>query len=322
MTKTIAQALLHRGLKKTQNEDNLLFQNAWALPSERDAYERSAVFEDSIQVYAVANGQGGPDIGDIAAETALAILLKQVWRIDRNSGFVFSDFARQYVDQANQSILRLLERYRGLPVGTTLAALILYKDTAYTLGIGNCRIFLYRDSTLYSLTHSPDDPGEQSQKSRRHYLGMLDGDALLDTLDLTQTVLLPGDLFLLATDGVTDSVTDDLIAHQLGTPNAFIQNIRQIQQQVFNAGAPDNLALIGLRVVDLSISDEKDQSGRKKKKKKMDTTVRQPNPVQEMTSFRWFKPLLFFLLFVLIGLVLAKLLFSMPDWLVRLLQGH
>ena len=76
MTKTIAQALLHRGLKKTQNEDNLLFQNAWALPSERDAYERSAVFEDSIQVYAVANGQGGPDIGDIAAETALAATVK------------------------------------------------------------------------------------------------------------------------------------------------------------------------------------------------------------------------------------------------------
>lgn len=326
MPRTIALALLQKGLVRKNNDDNLYFLDAWVLPHERNACERSVASEEPMQFFAVADGMGGHEIGDLAAETVLAILDRHRRRLQGGSRFEFVDFARDFVDHANSVVCQLLENYQGLTVGTTLAALIIDRETAYTISVGNSRVYLYRDGRLYCLTqdhveHLPD------QRRLTRYFGISDGAALVGAENLTRTAIQRGDIFLLTTDGVTDLLSDEVLAGQLGAPAAFVQKIRQLQNLAFNAGAPDNLALIGIRILDPAGHERTERKTARSSKRhaagKRDHAANRQDEMMrdQLQQHRWIRPTLIFLFFVLLGILAGKLLFAIPNWLIGLLRG-
>jgi protein phosphatase len=330
MAKSIALALLHQGRVRAKNDDNLYMLDA-AVPQELNAsYERSAVTDDALQFYAVTDGMGGTGVGDLAAQTALGILDQYRRRLQAGR-FDFSTFARDYIDQTNQAICHLLASYQGLPVGTTLSLLIIEREAAYTISLGNSRVYLYRDGKLYRLTEDHVDLLPDRRRLTR-YLGLFqDEDALLAAENLTRTALSKGDVFLLTTDGVTDLIDDETIEAQLASPVAFVQQIRQLQDLVLQAGGRDNLALIGVKVQDPAGSDKAKpdlrwhsrsvvRSGRMARPGPKDSLDRvQPEELPGLHPYRWFRPLILFLFFVLLGLALGKIIFSLPAWLANLL---
>jgi serine/threonine protein phosphatase PrpC len=326
MARSIALALLQKGLVRKNNDDNLYILDAWVMPGERNAFERSAASEEPRQFYAVTDGMGGHEVGDLAAETVLAILDQHRRRLQGGSRFDFVDFARDFVDHANSVVCQLLERYQGLTVGTTLAALIIDRETAYTISVGNSRIYLFRDGRLYCLTR---DHVEYLPDQRRltRYFGIADDTALVGAENLTRTAIQRGDIFLLTTDGITDLLSDEVLAGQLGAPAAFVQKIRQLQNLAFNAGAPDNLALIGIRILD-PVGHERTERKTARNKKAQSAqkpgrpSIRQDEMMRDqLQQHRWIRPLLIFLFFVLLGILAGKLFFSIPAWLVNLLRG-
>lgn len=326
MARSIALALLHKGLVRNSNDDNLFMLDAWVLPRERQAFERSAACEEPLQFYAVADGIGGREVGDLAAETVLALFDQHRRRLQGGSRFEMIDFARDFVDHASRAVCQLLERYKGLTVGTTLAALILDRDSAYTINIGNSRVYLFRDGRLYCLTR---DHVEQLPDRRRltRYFGLTDGTVLVGSENLTRTAIQRGDIYLLTTDGITDLLSDEVLTSQLGAPVAFVQKIRQLQTLTLNAGAPDNLTLIGIRILDPIGHERAEQKASGKKKQHSAQIHRQPlirhdeTIGDQLRQYRWVRPVLIFLFFVLLGILAGKLLFSLPNWLAGLLRG-
>lgn len=325
MARSIALALLHQGLVRKKNEDNLYVLDTWVPIGQNREFERAVANEDALQFFAVADGMGGSGIGDVAAQTVLQVLDQHRRWQQAGGRFDFVSFARDYIEHANQAVCQLLASYQGLPVGTTLSLLVIDRDTAYTVSLGNSRVYLYRDGQLYRLTEDHINRLPDRRQLTR-YIGVFQEDAASEAENLTRTVLNKGDIFLLASDGITDYLTDEAIAGRLATPLAFVQQIRLLRNLALQAGGGDNLALIGVKIQDPSGSRSAQnqrhpakasaRAGQGRGPGQRQTPVRGDSAgLQNSRQYRWFKPLLFFLFFILLGILLGKLIFSMPAWL-------
>lgn len=341
MAKSIAIALLHQGLVRRHNEDNLYMLTACVPSSKVANFEHSAASSDPLQLYAVADGMGGGGIGDVASRTVLQVLDQQR-RLRVGPRFEFTPFARDLIDLANRSVCEQLSAYEALPIGTTLSLLAIDRDNAYTLSLGNSRIYLYRDSELHCLT---EDHISQLPDRRRltRYLGFQADGGLLEVENMTRTVLCRGDILLLTTDGITDVLTDEQIAAELAAPVAFVQQIRRLRDLALEKGGRDNLALIGVRIQVPVLAEQPERvkritgrhavmaaipgSGRLPAEPETSSADLAGQPyagpairggagyLPENRQRRLIRPILFFLVFVLLGILLGKVLFSLPAWL-------
>ena len=330
MAKTISLACLHSGHAMTVNEDNLFLLDHYVAEEDRAQYEQSTASQDARQCFAVADGLGGEGLGDVAAQSVMQTLDKLLQVNRMNNRFDFVTFARDLVDQANRNINHLFQDYQGLQIGASFSMLLMEKDTAYTIGLGNSPIFLYRDMKLHRLTRDHTSQMSDRQQLTR-YLGIPGQEGLSDQDNLTRTLLERGDILLLMTDGISKYLNEDQIRSVLMMPMAFVQQIRMLRDRVLEQGGEDNLSVIGIKILDPnSLAQPRTEAAKKnarqgtpgKKRPQNRTSQQKQNSAarnQPLTKkekiWRVVKPIAFYLIFVLLGLLAGRLLFSMADWL-------
>lgn len=149
-----------------------------------------------------------------------------------------------------------------------------------------------------------------------------------DVDNMTRTTLNRGDILLLTTDGLTDGVSDEQIAATLADPAAFVQQVRHLRDLALQQGGRDNLALIGIRIIDPAVEESSSATGRLPRVRQNAGRSGRPYAgpavkggagyLPDSRLRRVMRPILFFLAFVLLGLLLGKLVFSMPAWLTLL----
>lgn len=353
MAKSIALALLQQGSVRRHNEDNVFILDRLAQAGQMQYFEHSAVSSESPQFFAVADGTGGGGIGDLASRTAMQVLDRQRRGLNPNSRFDFANFARDTVDLANRAVGEQLASFEGLDVGTTLSLLAIEKDTAYTISLGDSRIYLYRDGRLQCLTTDHISQMPDFHQLAGH-VGFLTDSAIVESDNMTRTELVRGDVFLLLTDGVTDVLTDGQIQAALGEPVAFVQQIQNLRERALHLGSRDNLSLIGVKIQDpyaVAPAQPKKREVRRAARLSTRISARQAAKQAEAQAAAhagsrgqnaaapgvnvpgrtrpggiwpgglipvWMRFLLFFLAFVLLGIALGKAIFSLPGWLAWL----
>ena len=186
------------------------------------------------------------------------------------------------------------------------------------MSLGNSRIYLFRDGQLLRLT---EDHVDQLPDRRRltRYIGFLSDGGVTDVENMTRTVLNRGDILLLTTDGLTDVVSDEQISAILGDPSAFVQQIRHLRDLALRQGGQDNLAIVGVRIQDPNTAEK---TGNTRKQPRVSGQPYAGPAVRGGAGYlpdsrlrSVMRPILFFLIFALLGLLLGKLVFSMPAWL-------
>jgi protein phosphatase len=182
-------------------------------------------------LFIVADGMGGQLAGEKASEMAVEIIPGELLRrlVDEDDDKNIRRAIRDSVVEANKEILaqsHLVAEFANM--GTTVVLALFRGDRAYFAGIGDSRAYRFRDGKLERLTkdHSLADalgeagtirPEEVENHKFRHvlylYLGSKDardGPEEIRVLDVRC-----GDQFLLASDGLTGVVRDELIADVL-----------------------------------------------------------------------------------------------------------
>ncbi|NLO36051.1 MAG: protein serine/threonine phosphatase 2C family protein [Clostridiaceae bacterium] len=313
--RSIATACLEQGRSRNLNSDNVYAFGRLVNTGQRASLVRSAAQDDPLQLFAVADGLDGAEQGARAAETALALLGAFSERLPVQQDFFA--WARTYLDQANRSIGQLLDQDPGLIGGTTLTAILLHDQSAYTLSVGNSRAYLYRDGSLTRLTRD-DVTWTDDVRHLTRWLGMQDGEIRAEDGNLSRTGLQRDDVLLLTTDGITDLLSDEELAACLAAPDAFVQRIGRIRDRALHKGAPDDFSLIGIRIRD---PDGKFAANRKIHRERSRRPGQADLLEQSQQDHRWMRPLGVFLLCVLLGLLLGKLLTSLPAWFWHLLPG-
>ena len=194
----------------------------------QDAY----LVDDRLGIHLVCDGMGGHRGGETAAQLACNTTLNYLrkhqeailgFAAGTESKETLVDLVTSAILTANTEIYRMAAAEPSLAgMGTTLAMLLITGNLGIVAHVGSSRVYLYRNDQLTQLTKDHTlsqeliDRGLMTEaKAAKWAYGRVLSRALgpmeavvVNTLQLD---ILPGDRFVLATDGITTALTADEI---------------------------------------------------------------------------------------------------------------
>ncbi|MGB9692684.1 MAG: PP2C family protein-serine/threonine phosphatase, partial [Candidatus Sumerlaeaceae bacterium] len=128
-------------------------------------------------------------------------------------------------------------------------------NEAFVAHVGDSRVYRFTSDTLTPLTSDHSWVNEQVQKklitaeeARNHrYRNVITralGNRFGVEVDTATSPIQPGDLFLLATDGLTGVVEDKTIAEAIRARTSLRECVNHLVGLANNAGGPDNITVI------------------------------------------------------------------------------
>lgn len=173
--------------------------------------------EELPMLFAVCDGMGGMDGGEIASSTCAELLYSEFIN-NYNEKADPEIFLKNTIDLIDKSIITRLSEM-NMVGGTTIAVLLLYKGEFYFMNIGDSRAFLCKGCDSIeeiSLPHNLAQyrmeqglfPSEEDKKILLHSLG--DGNSRVsasEIVHLYKGIFAPGDALILSSDGITDSIS-------------------------------------------------------------------------------------------------------------------
>lgn len=174
-------------------------------------------------LFAIADGVGGLDLGEVAAGKAISVLTEEFSRAQ--AGALLSALVPRLIQQANTAVhdCTLEPQYEGKKMATTVVACALRYDQAVVSHVGDSRCYLVRGGRPRLITQDHTWVNEQKKiglisaaeipnSDARHALIRSLGPEMFVSPDTTTLTLLPGDTFVLCTDGIHDEMEDSEIA--------------------------------------------------------------------------------------------------------------
>ena len=223
-------------------------------PSNEDAFGYSV----EHGVYVVCDGMGGAAAGEIASSLAVDEMLRLL--NTRAEAAPMPQTAEQAICAANQAIFSRSQRnYQLNGMGTTLVSLVAQESRVWVLNIGDSRCYRLRNLHLDQLTqdHSLVEeqvrlgrmtPSEALRSPLRNIITRALGTQDQVTPDIFEMDAVPGDLFLLCSDGLTREVTDAQIAAMLSNNHPLEDLCASLVHAAKKAGGHDNITCLLVRV--------------------------------------------------------------------------
>ena len=208
-------------------------------------------------VAAVADGMGGHAAGEVASNLALqpVIALEGVPFPDAQSA---TEGLVAAVLEANDLVLsHASDNPDQSGMGTTLTAVLVRENCLHLAHVGDSRAYLFRDNTLTQLTtdHTlvnrlilEGHLSEEEAKVHPHRSVItraigVDSGLEVDTLEPPLPVV-PGDRFLLCSDGLSGPVSDEQIAAILANERIPDRACNRLIDAANTNGGPDNITTI------------------------------------------------------------------------------
>lgn len=208
-------------------------------------YQQDSVFVSGSQILAankkmrvlavVCDGMGGMADGAKAAQTGTAMMKEDFLRIQKEPEVNIPYFLESEVRKIDQVIAGFPQK-DGRGSGSTIVAVIAENNYLYWVSVGDSRIYIFRGDEMRQMTRDHNyllrlsemvANGEMSleeakrQPQKEALISFL-GIGGLDLIDISPTPmeLVPGDIILLCSDGVTKTLKDDWIKEIMKSPTS------------------------------------------------------------------------------------------------------
>jgi protein phosphatase len=223
------------GKVRTHNEDALLVNSA-------------------AGVWAVADGMGGHEGGQLASSTVVGALKKIVGPAP------IEDLLAQchnHLDVANRRLLQVAKEKAGMIIGTTVAALLTDEETFACVWSGDSRVYLVRDGKIVQVSRDHTEVAELIAEGvlseeealnwpRRNVVTRAIGVHPQVELDIVEGTLERDDVFVICSDGLTTHVNDaEILAHVRG--NGAQSACDALVALTMQRGASDNVTVVMIR---------------------------------------------------------------------------
>jgi PPM family protein phosphatase len=213
------------------------------------------------RLLAIADGMGGHAAGEVASAVAISAIAPLDGR-NLTDGDAMLDALADAVASARDTLHEMSLADPAVEgMGTTLTAMLWAGAKVAVCHIGDSRAYMLRDGDLWQITRdhtliqSLVDEGRLSPAAAANHpqrsliIRALQGSTEADPdLGIHDAIL--GDRYLLCSDGLTDVVGDEAVAHTLSTVPDADQAVRQLIELANENGGPDNITCIVADVVD------------------------------------------------------------------------
>jgi protein phosphatase len=214
-------------------------------------------FYDKPPLFAVADGMGGAQAGEVASEMAISEFVAE-----RDAEADAERQLEQIAVVANKKIWDMAQsdsRHAGM--GTTLTAAMLDGQSVAVGHVGDSRLYLYRDGTLERMTrdHSLVEefvrqgkltPEQAEKHPQRSVITRALGPEHSVEVDTFRIPARDGDVYLLCSDGLSGMVSDSDMAAILGQGGELGSLAGSLVDRANENGGRDNITAVLFRVED------------------------------------------------------------------------
>ncbi len=249
----------------------MMVETQTAAITDRGLNPKTSVNEDSYLVaenkgvFAVADGVGGLDAGNVASTTAMRIIERMI--TDEKPAPTNATLAVEaLISAANRGILTIAQK-KNTRMASTIAMVVITGTQAIVGHVGDSRVYIIRAGKVTQLTrdHSKLQGFLDKNKGRKiSTAGFKNKHTITKALGVKATVdaeilrvnLKKDDLFLLCSDGVSRYHSEaDLQAVSKRFPAELNKMLKAIRKKCYAEGAMDNLTAIAVKIIKIH-SDE------------------------------------------------------------------
>ncbi len=237
-------AVSDRGLseKRPQNEDSFLELNKSGL-------------------FAVADGVGGAQAGDVASQMAMEILGEAFINIPPNADV--EELMKFAIERANEAIFQMSHDLASLStMATTIVAVHIANNIATIGHVGDSRLYrldpkgnLYRETQDHSMVEEEVRAGRMTaEQAQNHPSKNIISRALgaEDTVEVDMKTIMiePHTKFLVCSDGITRHIDDFQLRDLLRYKDTPANTCQAMKELCYQRGAEDNLTAVIAEVTD------------------------------------------------------------------------
>ncbi|VXB37784.1 Protein phosphatase [Pseudomonas sp. 8BK] len=236
--------------------------NLWRSAARTDNGKVRARNEDAFLalpeqgLWVVADGMGGHQNGALASR----LIVEQLAEPSAGDLPQRLDELRKRLHSLNRRLGQELTVTAAHPdpvIGSTVVALLIEGDRAACVWAGDSRCYLWRGSRLYQLSRDHSllqqlideqqlSPSEAARHPAAHALTRAIGASDELKLEILELDVLPGDAFLLCSDGLYQGVSVDDLGAALNLPSPQL-TLNRLFQQALDGPARDNLSAVVIR---------------------------------------------------------------------------
>jgi protein phosphatase len=217
-------------------------------------------------LFAIADGMGGAQAGEVASRLATAAL--------KEGGADGGGGESRIADLIQQANRRVYDRSSSDPntsgMGTTITVALVEDDRVAFGHVGDSRAYLIRDAQMEQLTEdhslvnellktgklSREEAETHPQRSVITRALGTDPDVDVDTFSVRAE---SGDLFLLCSDGLTDMVSEDSILDVVERNRDDIEGaLRALVKAANRGGGQDNITVVAFEIADVALASDGD----------------------------------------------------------------
>lgn len=228
----------------------------------------------------LADGMGGYKAGEVASAIAVASIHHQVigklprvrpGQTDPESGLSLESLVvRDAVLEANSGIYTTAQREPQCQgMGTTVLVCLFRQDRVIVAHVGDSRLYRLRGNDFSQVTrdhsliqelidrglYTPEEAARNTPKNLVTRALGIEADVKVDVME---EQILPGDIYMLCSDGLNDMVDDEEIHLTLSKYGAnLVQAGEHLIRQANEKGGKDNISVILIRVTDRYFNPEK-----------------------------------------------------------------
>lgn len=262
--------------------DTIRFFAATDVGCVREHNEDNFLVDKKLSLFMVADGMGGHAAGEVASAIAVRTIHEEIKR-ERDLLTDFVAGARGASRVTNKDILALMEHAvqracsriheeaqadaakRGM--GTTLSCLLILGSRGFIAHVGDSRIYLARGGTVQQITEDHTVFNELIKRGRLtqeqiekvgHKNAITRAVGVYERVDVDTLMLevIPGDNFLLATDGLTGYLKQ---TEELGS---YIEQDGDVASKALvemakDRGGKDNITVVIVRLSSDGVDDER-----------------------------------------------------------------
>lgn len=212
-----------------------------------------------IGFFALADGMGGRNAGEVAAQETIEHLSQSISKVKTDDPLEMIIELRHAIEKANQWVYRLGKKEPSLSgMGTTLCCLVCTSRAIIYGHVGDSRVYRLRDQRLELLTqdHSLFARWQKTGKKShtpypyKNIITKAIGTTTSAEPEIALCTYKPGDLFFLCSDGLSDVMPSKEIEKILNDPLSLKKRTEELILAAKNKGSSDNITILMIQLDD------------------------------------------------------------------------
>ena len=197
---------------------------------------------------AIFDGMGGEAFGEEASRTAA----ERMCALPQKLGDILrpeEEILQELCENLNDAVVTRAMELEVPRIGSTMAMIVLHWNAVYVCNLGDSPVFRLRDGALEKLSQDHVRKQEGNRKAPiTRFLG-LDPEEYLVEPTITKFDLLPGDQFLLCSDGMTDMVEEGEIVSLMERAESAAEGVSLLRDTAMDHGGKDNITVMICRAL-------------------------------------------------------------------------